>query len=144
LSLGSWGAELWRRIRSGSPRPPDASPTKTGPADLEEVFPWERVYPEELHWRTHIRPHPLFTILDQSVREFPDRPCVDFMGRRYTYAEIGDLVNRAAKGLAALGLRKGSRVGLLMPNCPYYVIGYFAALKVGATVVNYNPMLSSS
>ena len=65
------------------------------------------------------------------------------MGRRYTYSEIGVMTNRAAKGLQGIGIKKGDRVGLLMPNSPYYVICYFAVLKVGATVVNYNPLCST-
>ena len=66
------------------------------------------------------------------------------MGRVSTYAEIGDMVNRAAKGFQNLGVRKGDRVGLCLPNCPYYVISYFAAMKVGATVVNFNPLYTES
>jgi long-chain acyl-CoA synthetase len=85
----------------------------------------------------------LESIFDDSRERYPQRPCIDFLGRRYTYGEIGDQVDRAAKGLQALGVEKGSRVGLLMPNCPYYVICYFAILKAGATVVNYNPLYAA-
>ncbi|MEE8272431.1 MAG: long-chain fatty acid--CoA ligase, partial [Alphaproteobacteria bacterium] len=83
---------------------------------------------------------PLFAILDDAVARFGDRPCVDFLGKRFSYREIGDLVARAARGLQAHGVGKGSRVGLLLPNTPYYVIFYFAVMKCGATVVNFNPL----
>ena len=105
-------------------------------------FPWESAYPRELHWRVHIHPQPLASILDDSVERYPDNPCIEFMGRRYTYSEIGVMTNRAAKGLQGIGIKKGDRVGLLMPNSPYYIICYFAVLKIGATVVNYNPLCS--
>lgn len=117
-------------------------PPTQPPADQGAFFPWEKAYPPELHWRVHIRPQPLASILEDAVARYPDKPCIEFMGRRYTYSEIGALANRAAKGLQGLGIRKGDRVGLLMPNSPFYVICYFGALKIGATVVNYNPMYS--
>nr|WP_245957139.1 long-chain fatty acid--CoA ligase [Aestuariispira insulae] len=79
-------------------------------------------------------------MFDCSVRNYADRPCVDFLGKKYTYAEIDALVARAAHGFQQLGLGKGSRIGLCLPNTPYYVICYFAALKIGATLVNFNPL----
>ena len=104
-----------------------------------------RAEPEPKKWTRHDPPahpsvKPIQAILDNSVARGPGRPCLDFMGKVSTYAEIGDMVNRAAKGFQNLGVRKGDRVGLCLPNCPYYVIGYFAAMKAGATVVNFNPL----
>jgi long-chain acyl-CoA synthetase len=74
------------------------------------------------------------------VRRFPERPCLDFLDRKYAFREVGNLVARAAKGLRTLGVGKGTRVGLFLPNTPYYVICYFAVLKAGGTVVNFNPL----
>ncbi|MFQ5958851.1 MAG: long-chain fatty acid--CoA ligase [Alphaproteobacteria bacterium] len=71
---------------------------------------------------------------------FPDRPCLAFHGKKYTYREVGELVARAAKGLSELGVGKGARVGLFLPNSPYFVICYYAILKAGGTVVNFNPL----
>ncbi|MBB4265672.1 long-chain-fatty-acid--CoA ligase [Roseospira visakhapatnamensis] len=82
----------------------------------------------------------LARLLDDTVAAFPDRPAVDFLGKRLTYAELGDLVDRAARGFQQLGVRKGVRVGLCLPNTPVFVICYYAVLKVGGTVVNYNPL----
>jgi len=79
-------------------------------------------------------------ILDTAVDSFPDSPCLNFMGKRQDYGEIDRLVDRAAKGLQALGVDKGVRVGLMLPNCPYYVIFYYAILRAGGTVVNFNPL----
>ena len=108
-----------------------------------------RAETESKNWSRHHPPahptvKPIQAILDNSVARRPDQPCLDFMGRVSTYAEIGDMVNRAAKGFQNLGVRKGDRVGLCLPNCPYYVISYFAAMKVGATVVNFNPLYTES
>ena len=83
---------------------------------------------------------PLYQMLDEAVAGFGDRPCIDFLGKRYTYAEIGDLVARAALGFQHLGVKKGVNVGLCLPNTPYFVICYFAVLRAGGTVVNYNPL----
>ncbi|NQV55692.1 MAG: long-chain fatty acid--CoA ligase [Rhodospirillales bacterium] len=88
----------------------------------------------------HPPARPVFAILDDSVARRQDRPCIEFLGKISTYSEIGDLVSRAAKGFQNLGVKKGDRVGLCLPNCPYYVISYFAILKAGATVVNFNPL----
>ncbi len=81
--------------------------------------------------------------LDASVVAYGSRPCTYFMGRRLTYAEIGQLSDRAAKGLQALGVGEGVKVGLLLPNSPTFVIFYHAVLKAGGTVVNFNPLYSA-
>ena len=79
-------------------------------------------------------------LLDQTVARTPDATAIDFLGRRYSYRQLGDLASRAARGLQTLGVRKGDRVGLCLPNTPYFPILYFAALKLGAVVVNFNPL----
>jgi len=87
-----------------------------------------------------IAPRLLTDLLDHAVEAHGAWPAVDFMGRRWTYAEIGALSRRAARGLQDLGVVKGMRVGLCLPNTPYYVICYFAILRIGAVVVNFNPL----
>ena len=89
-----------------------------------------------------IEPRPVTTLLHASVARFPDRPCLDFLGRRYRYRDVADLVAHAAKGLHGLGVTKGTRVGLFLPNCPYFVILYYAVLEAGGIVVNVNPLLA--
>ena len=83
---------------------------------------------------------PVTAILDATVRRCPDRPALDFLGRKTSYAELARLVERATRGFQQLGVRKGTRVGLCLPNCPYYVVCYFAILKSGGIVVNFNPL----
>lgn len=79
-------------------------------------------------------------MFDRSVEAYSHRPCLDFLGRQMTYAEVATQVDKAAAGFQQLGVTKGTRVGLCLPNTPYYVICYFALLKVGGVVVNINPL----
>ncbi len=106
----------------------------------ERPYPWEAAYPEGLDWHLEITPKPLSVILDEAVHAYPHRPCLKFLGKRYTYQQVGDLVARAAKGLQDLDVAKGVKVGLFLPNSPYFVICYHAILKAGGTVVNFNPL----
>ena len=96
--------------------------------------------PAGVDWYKAIEPQPLWHLLDQAVAEHPQRPCTNFLGKRLTYGEIGELVERAAAGLQKLGVRKGTKVGLFLPNSPTFIIYYYAILKAGGTVVNYNPL----
>jgi long-chain acyl-CoA synthetase len=99
-----------------------------------------RGYPPDIAWNQSFDAFPVWQLLERGVARFGSRPCLDFLGKRYTYAEIGRLVDQAAAGLQALGLNKGDRVGLFLPNCPYMVIMTFAVLKAGGIVVNFNPL----
>jgi long-chain acyl-CoA synthetase len=83
---------------------------------------------------------PIGQLLSEAAARYGARDAIDFMGRVWTYGELDALVNRATRGLQALGVRPGSRVGLCLPNSPYAVIFFFAALRAGAVVVNYNPL----
>lgn len=87
-----------------------------------------------------IEPRLITGLLDNALELYPDRVALDFFGRTWTYRELGRLVQRAARGLQDQGLRRGDRFGLCLPNCPYFVVLYFAALRVGAIVVNFNPL----
>ena len=110
------------------------------PAAGQGFRPWLRAYPPGIDWNAEIPAGPVWRLLDESVTAFPARPCIDFLGRRFGYGEIGALVDRAARGLQSRGLGAGTKLGLFLPNCPYSVILYFGALKAGATVVNFNPL----
>jgi long-chain acyl-CoA synthetase len=139
-NIASVVARWPRWLRFWTPRPAPATPEP--PADVPWIrpFPWEAHYPAGLSWDLALAPRPLFSLLDDAVAAFAGRRCLDFLGRKSSYKEIGQLVDRAAKGFQALGVEKGVRVGLFLPNCPYYVICFFAVLKAGGTVVNYNPL----
>jgi len=93
--------------------------------------------PEEM---PPIAPRLLTDLLDHAVEAHGAWPAIDFMGRKWTYAEVGELSRRAARGLQDLGVKRGTRVGLCLPNTPYYVVCYFAILRIGGIVVNFNPL----
>ena len=106
----------------------------------EPKYPWETAYTGIGQWHEKLPVKPLYSIFDESAVKFADRPCIEFMKRIYTYAEIAQQVELAAAGLQKLGVTKGTRVGLCLPNTPYSVICYFAILKAGGIVVNINPL----
>lgn len=87
-----------------------------------------------------IAPRLLTDLLDKAVAHHGHQPAIDFLGRRWTYSELGELVRKTARGLQDLGVKPGTRVGLCLPNTPYFVIFYFAILRVGGVVVNFNPL----
>ncbi|HEX6112292.1 MAG TPA: AMP-binding protein, partial [Geminicoccaceae bacterium] len=140
--LARWPSRWLRLKELFGAAPPVAPALPEPPADVPLIrpFPWEAHYPAGLVWDLDITPRPLFQLLDDAVVAWANRPCLDFLGRKSSYREIGQLVDRAAKGFQALGVKPGVRVGLFLPNCPYYVICFFAVLKAGGTVVNYNPL----
>jgi len=121
--------------------------SKVNPAPLDATLdggnhPWLRHYPPDVTWDQTFTPILVSTLLDDAVAAFGSRPCTYFLGKRLSYAEIGALSDRAAKGLRALGVGEGVKVGLLLPNSPTFVIFYFGILKAGGTVVNFNPLYS--
>ncbi|TAK99401.1 MAG: long-chain fatty acid--CoA ligase [Rhodospirillaceae bacterium] len=83
---------------------------------------------------------PVFKILLDAAAKFPTRPCMEFLGKRWNYAETAALAAQVARGLQNQGIGKGTRIGLLLPNSPYYIACYCGALMAGATVVNLNPL----
>jgi len=104
------------------------------------VHPWSDVYPKEIDWHAPIPPRPLFTLVNEAVESHPEVVCTNFLGRTLTYAQIGGRINEAAAALQSLGVNKGTRVGLFLPNSPTYIVYYFATLKAGGIVVNFNPL----
>jgi long-chain acyl-CoA synthetase len=113
--------------------------TRTFPG-RSDARPWLRAYPAGIAWDMGAPQDTLVRMLDEAVATFGPRPCLEFLGRHWTYAQVGELVSRAAEGFRRLGVTSGARVGLCLPNSPYFVIAYFGALKAGATVVNFNPL----
>ncbi len=93
-----------------------------------------------IDWQSPIAATPVGCVLDETVRRFAERPALDFLGRRTSYGELGRMVEQAARGFQQLGVKKGVKVGLCLPNTPYFVICYYAVLKAGGTVVNFNPL----
>lgn len=103
-------------------------------------YPWLAHYPAGVSWHQQITAAPLYKLLDAAASRHPARICTNFLGRTITYGEMSRLVDRAAAGLVKLGVGKGTKVGLFLPNSPTFIVFYYAVLKAGGTVVNYNPL----
>ncbi|MGA7326851.1 MAG: long-chain fatty acid--CoA ligase [Rhodomicrobium sp.] len=116
--------------------PEGATPAK------QAAYPWLKAYPKEVDWYAKFDPEPLPAFLDRAVARFTARPATEFFGKTLTYAELARDADCAAKGLQRLGVGKGTAVGLLLPNCPAFVVYYYAILKAGGMVVNFNPLYS--
>ncbi len=101
---------------------------------------WLDHYPADVDWYAPLPSAPLHTMLLQAGTRFGVRPAFDFLGRRTTWADAAATAARLAAGLQRLGLRKGDRIGLLLPNCPAYPLLFFGALQAGLVVVNFNPL----
>lgn len=82
-------------------------------------------------------------MLEQTAKRFPQQTALIYFGNRITYSQLLDHVNRCAAGLQALGVRKGDRVALMLPNCPQFVIAYFGALRAGAIVTATSPIYTA-
>ncbi len=105
-----------------------------------QSYIWEKHYPDGINWNLEIEDAPLFSILDNAVKSFPNSPATNFLGKEYSYKELSNLIDKTVVGLQKMGVAKGTKIGLFMPNSAYVVVLYFAILKAGATVVNYNPL----
>ena len=101
--------------------------------------PWLRHYDYWVPLHMSYPRRPLHEILDAAAVDVPDRPATAFFGATLTYAELKNLSDRLAAAFDAMGLVKGDRIGIMLPNCPQYLIAAFAVLRHGAIVVNINP-----
>lgn len=101
--------------------------------------PWLKFYDEGVPHTLEYREVPLHWYLEESARKYPDTIATILPGKfgdtKLTYKEIDKLVNRLANALVDLGVKKGDRVALYVPNCPQFIIGYYAILKAGGVVV---------
>ena len=102
--------------------------------------PWFAQYDKGVPTHIDYPAVPLFNFLEESARKYPESPCTIFKGAVISYREMNELTDRMAAGLAELGIKKGDRVGLFMPNTPQFVIAYYGVLKIGAVVVATNPL----
>ncbi len=108
--------------------------------ELKRERVWLNHYEEGVPYTVDVPRIPAQHLLRSSVRRFPNRPAIFFEGSRLSYRSVNHQANRFANALLALGLGKGARVVLLLPNTPQMVIGYYGVLKAGGTVVFIPPM----
>lgn len=108
-----------------------------------EHHPWHKHYDYNVPTTIRYPRIPVHDLLQLPANSFPDKPAFDFFGTQMTFYELRNQVLRMANALGALGISKGDRVGIHLPNCPQYPIAYYAALSLGAIVVNLNPMYTT-
>ncbi len=104
-----------------------------------EHRPWHDFYDEGIPASLTYPAVPIFHFLEDSAKKFPDKPCTIFKGAEISYSEMSQITDQLAAALVDLGVKKGDRVGILIPNTPQFVMAYFAVLKAGGVVVATNP-----
>ena len=83
-------------------------------------------------------------LIDEAVRTVPHKVALEFFGATTTYVELGDQIERAAEGLRVAGVQAGDRVALILPNCPQHIAAFYAILRLGAIVVEHNPLYTGA
>src|ERR1700744_3776809 len=109
-----------------------------------DTRPWLRYYPAGVPAGAEFPDAPLTDLLDDAVERSPRRPARIFLGRKITYRELADLVDRFADALRGLGVHHGDRVATVLPNCPQAVIAFFATLRRGAVIVQNKPLYTAA
>lgn len=99
---------------------------------------WPNQWPKSLNYPEQ----PVFSFLDQTAARVPNRLAIIFGGMELTYAELKDLSDRFANALISMGLKKGEKVAIHLPNCPQFAIAYYGALRAGAIFTPLSPMLA--
>jgi long-chain acyl-CoA synthetase len=129
------GQRSWRDSSEVIPK------KKHGRDALRRARPWLANYEKGVPYTVDVPRIPLQQLLRSSVRLFPNRPAIFFEGSRISYRQLNREVNRFANALIALGVGKGARAVLLMPNVPQMVIGFYGTMKAGATAVFIPPVI---
>ncbi|MBB6098176.1 long-chain acyl-CoA synthetase [Deinobacterium chartae] len=102
--------------------------------------PWFAHYEKGVPHHLEVPPVPLHRLLEASADRFPDRVAVEFLGKQTTFRELLDQVRRFATALQALGVRRGDRVAIMLPNSPQFLIAFYGASMAGAVAVNTSPL----
>ena len=109
---------------------------------MEKV--WLKNYDKGVPHKVDYPKKPLFHFLEEAAEKYPDKACTIFKGAKVSYKEMDEITNALAGALADLGVKKGDRVGVFMPNTPQFVMAYYAILKAGGVVVASNPLYTAT
>ncbi|HWS51360.1 MAG TPA: long-chain-fatty-acid--CoA ligase [Microbacterium sp.] len=82
----------------------------------------------------------LVDLVEASARDYPDAAALQFFGRTTSYQSLHDQIERAAAGLRDLGVKAGDPVAIVLPNCPQHIVAFYAVLRLGAVVIEHNPL----
>lgn len=104
------------------------------------IIPGPRTMTKVFHFISSTRKYPTFHFLENSAKKYPDIACTIFKGAKISFKEMSAISDQVAAALAGMGVKKGDRVGIFMPNTPQFVMAYFGILKAGGVVVAINPL----
>ncbi|MCW2667659.1 MAG: Long-chain-fatty-acid--CoA ligase, partial [Frankiales bacterium] len=119
-------------------------PAQKAPGSPYAARPWLGSYPQGVPPDFAFPTIPVTRLLDDAAASFPTGSALAFLGTTLTYRQLKEQVDAFAGALAGLGVRKGDRVAVVLPNCPQHVITLFAALRLGAVVVQHDPLAPDS
>ncbi|WP_165068547.1 long-chain-fatty-acid--CoA ligase [Marisediminicola senii] len=102
--------------------------------------PWLSRYAENVPDDVPLPAGSLSGIVDDAIAQYPENVALEFFGRTTTYSQLGEQIAAAAEGLRLLGVKKGDPVAIVLPNCPQHVVAFYAVLRLGAIVVEHNPL----
>ena len=105
---------------------------------------WIKNYDEGVPTTIEYPQAPLFHFLEEAAKKYPEKACTIFKGATISYKEMNELTDTIAGALADMGVKKGDRVGIFMPNTPQFVMAYYGILKAGGVVVATNPLYTAS
>jgi len=108
-----------------------------------ENRPWLSAYAPGVPHDIEPTSESLVDMLDASVKRYGKRTALEFFGAETSYDDLAEQVSRAAEGLRRLGVKKGDRVAIVLPNCPQHVAAFYAVLRLGAIVIEHNPLYTA-
>ncbi len=106
--------------------------------------PWTKNYNPETKTELDLPETSLSHLMEQAVREVPQKIALQFFGATTSYAQLGEQIRRVAEGLRQAGVNAGDRVAIILPNCPQHIIAFYAVIRLGAVVVEHNPLYTSA
>lgn len=112
---------------------------QTSPNSTQSL-PWIADYPPGVSWDMPITPQALPQLVSRAAEKFPNHVAISFLGSTITYSSLASEIDRVAAGLQTVGVKKGTKVGLFLPNTPTFIVYFYAILKAGGIVVNFNPL----
>lgn len=125
---------------------PDASqrargwPARLGRVSIDTPRPWLASYAPGVPHDIEEQHGSLIDLVEESARRFPGKVALEFFKRTTSYADLQEQILRAANGLRKLGVGAGDRVAIVLPNCPQHIVAFYAVLRLGAIVVEHNPL----
>jgi long-chain acyl-CoA synthetase len=107
---------------------------------IDTPRPWLASYAPGVPHDIELPTGSLYDLLETSVSTYGDNVALEFFGTVTSYRELGEQVSRAAEGLRALGVKRGDTVAIVLPNAPQHIVAFYAVLRLGAIVIEHNPL----